>query len=78
MLCLRNTEWMHVGLTKRVGLTLQLVKQKEAKVKTISQVPLAHDLTLNVKLEAISNIFKEKVKPSTPVTCARNVLITSE
>lgn len=45
MLCLHKTEWMHVGLTKRVGLTLQLIKQKEAKVKTISQVPLAHVAT---------------------------------
>lgn len=31
--------------TKRVVLTLQLVKQKEPKLNTISQVPLAHVAT---------------------------------
>lgn len=45
MLCLHKTEWMHVGLTKRVVLTLQLVKQKEPKLNTISQAPLAHVAT---------------------------------
>lgn len=45
MLCLHTTEWMHVGLTKRVVLTLQLVKQKERKLNTISQVPLPYVAT---------------------------------